>query len=259
MVSDNGTGVQTVDRALEALSLIVTEGRLLSLEDVTARLGISKSAAYRLLRSLEAADFIARDRTAGGYGVASRFLSLSVIAASRIDVRRAARPAMERIVTRFGETASLHVRSSDRRVCVEVVEGTHPVRRVIPIGENHPLYAGETGRALLSGLVETELTETLRAAVAAGLDERQVRDDLVRIRGAGFFIGIGVRTPGVGSISLPIQGAMGIAGALTVSGPANRWSAAAMRRAAPALLAEAQGISQAIGASIEPASDATSA
>lgn len=259
MVPNSETGTQTVDRALEALSLIVTEGRLLSLEHITARLGISKSACYRLLRSLESAGFIARDRGLGGYGVASKFLSLSVIAASRIDVRRAARPAMERIVVRFGETASLHIRSSDRRVCVEVVEGTHPVRRVIPIGENHPLYAGETGRALMSGLAEAELVETLRAAVAAGMDERQIRDDLVRVRNAGFFIGIGVRTPGVGSISLPIQGAMGIAGALTVSGPANRWNTAAMRRAAPAILAEVQAISQTIGGSIERAADAAPA
>jgi len=259
MVSNSGTGSQTVDRALEALSLIVTEGRLLSLEDVTAHLGTSKSATYRLLRSLEAAGFIARDRNASGYGPASRFLSLSVIAVSRIDVRRAARPGMERIVSRFGETASLHVRSSDRRVCVEVVEGTHPVRRVIPIGENHPLYAGETGRALMSGLAEVELVEILQAAADAGLDGRRIRDDLVRTREAGFFIGIGVRTPGVGSISLPIKGAMGLAGALTISGPANRWTMSAMRRAAPFILAEVQGISKAIGATPESTPSITSA
>jgi DNA-binding IclR family transcriptional regulator len=248
MVSNNGTGAQTVDRALAALSIIVSEGRLLSLEDIMGRLGTSKSAAYRLLRSLEAAGYIARDRDAGGYGLASHFLSLSVIAASRIDVRRAARPAMERIVSRFGETASLHVRSSERRVCVDVVEGTHPIRRVIPIGENLPLYAGETARALMSGLSAVELNEILRAAAIAGLDERKIRSDLVRVREEGLFIGIGVRTPGVGSLSLPIEGAMGIAGALTVSGPANRWTVSAMRRAAPFILNEVRGISQAIGA-----------
>src|SRR5580692_11360029 len=99
MVSNIGTGSQTVDRALEALSIVVMEGRLLSLDDITARLGISKSATYRLLRSLEAAGYIARDPEAGGYTVASHFLSLSVVAASRIDVRRASRPAMERIVS----------------------------------------------------------------------------------------------------------------------------------------------------------------
>jgi DNA-binding IclR family transcriptional regulator len=253
MVSNIGTGAQTVDRALEALSLVVTEGRLLSLDDITGRLGISKSATYRLLRSLEAAGYVARDPDAGGYGLASHFLSLSVIAASRINVRRAARPAMERIVSQFGETASLHIRSLERRVCVDVVEGTHPVRRVIPIGENHPLYAGETGRALMSGLAESELREVLRAAVAAGMDVQQIRNDLLRIREEGYFIGIGVRTPGVGSLSLPIQGAMGIAGALTISGPANRWTAAAMRRAVLSIRAEVQAISLAIGAPPEHA------
>ena len=69
MVSNIRTGAQTVDHALEALSLIVTEGRLMSLDDITARLPTSKSATYRLLRSLEAAGYIARDPDAGGYGV----------------------------------------------------------------------------------------------------------------------------------------------------------------------------------------------
>jgi DNA-binding IclR family transcriptional regulator len=247
MVSNIRTGAQTVDHALEALSLLVTEGRLLSLDEITARLPTSKSATYRLLRSLEAAGYIARDPDAGGYGIASYFLSLSVIAASRIDVRRAARPTMERIVSRFRETASLHIRSAERRVCVEVVEGTHPIRRVVPIGENHPLYAGETGRVLMSGLAEGELREILRQAVGAGMDERQIRNDLLRIREEGYFIGIGLRTPGVGTLSLPIHGAVGLAAALNISGPANRWTASAMRRAVPFILAEVHGISAAIG------------
>jgi DNA-binding IclR family transcriptional regulator len=252
MVSNSGTnGAQTIDRALEALAFIAGENRPLSLEEVTARLGTSKSAAYRLLRSFEAAGFVVRDRSAGGYSVGPKFLSLCVLAASRIGVRNAARPAMERIVAQYGETASLHVRNGGRRVCVEVVEGTHAIRRVIPVGENLPLYAGETGRALMSGLAQDELPHLLRAAAADGLDERRIRSDLPRVREQGYFIGIGVRTAGVGSISIPIYGALGIAGALTVSGPANRWSTTAMRTAAPFILQQVQVVSRALGATTE--------
>jgi DNA-binding IclR family transcriptional regulator len=249
MVLNSGTnGAQTVDRALEALALIVSEGRLLSLDDIMVRLRISKSATYRLLRSLESAGLIARDRSAGGYGIGARFLSLSVIAANRIDVRGAARPAMERIVSHFGETASLHVRNGDRRVCVEVVEGLHAVRRVVPVGETLPLYAGETGRALMSGISESELANILQAAAAAGLDPRRIQSDLPRIREQGYYIGIGLRTAGVGSISAPIYGALGVAGALTVSGPANRWNTAAMRASAPFIVREMQNVSRSLGA-----------
>jgi DNA-binding IclR family transcriptional regulator len=239
-------GAQTVDRALEVLKIVVREGRPLLLEDLATRAGFGRSITYRLVRSLENAGLIRRE-AAGGYTVGAALLSMSVQTASRIDLRRAARPTMEAIVALHGETASLHIRSGEQRVCVEVVEGTHPIRRMIPIGETLPLFAGETGRVLLSELGEADVAPFLEAASVAGLDIERLRADLLRIREQGYFIGIGERTPGVGSISLPIYGSVGVLGALTVSGPVNRWSRAAMKAALPSILDLVQPVSIGLG------------
>jgi DNA-binding IclR family transcriptional regulator len=243
-------GSQTVDRALAVLRIVASEGRPVSLEEVVRRSGLHKSIAYRLLRSLENAGFIGRDPIVGGYTVAATFLSLSVLAVSRIDIRGRARPMMEDIVSRYGETVSLHVRSGDLRVCVDAVEGSHPVRRVVPIGETLPLFAGETGRVLMSELSAAELAPLLAAAVHADLDPERIRADVVRARQHGHFIGIGVRTPDVGSVSVPIYGSVGILGALTISGPASRWNRAAMKAALPVILTNVDVVSKALGGSL---------
>lgn len=229
-------GSQTVDRALVILRMIAAEERPLSLDEIVERSGLHKSIAYRLLRSLEGAAFIGRDPKFGGYTTAATFLSLSVLTVSRIDLRRRARQAMEEIVSRHGETTSLHVPSGDERVCIDVVEGLHAIRRVVPVGETLPLFAGETGRVLLSGLNENEFEPFLAKAEAAGTDVERLRGDVQKARQQGYFIGIGVRTPDVGSISIPLSGSVGILGALTVSGPANRWNRAAMSAALPSIL-----------------------
>jgi IclR family acetate operon transcriptional repressor len=246
----NAGGSQTVDRALVVLRIVASEGRPVSLEDVVSRSGLHKSIAYRLLRSLENSDFIGRDPIVGGYTVAATFLSLSVLAVSRIDIRGRARPMMEDIVSRFGETVSLHIRSGDLRVCVDVVEGSHPVRRVVPVGETLPLYAGETGRVLMAELSGAELALPMAAAAKASLDPERIRADIIRTRQQGYFIGIGVRTPDVGSVSVPIYGSVGILGALTISGPASRWNRAAMKAALPVILAGVETVSTALGASL---------
>jgi DNA-binding IclR family transcriptional regulator len=246
----NAGGSQTVDRALVVLRIVASEGRPVSLEDVVSRSGLHKSIAYRLLRSLENSGFIGRDPIVGGYTVAATFLSLSVLAVSRIDIRGRARPMMEDIVSRFGETVSLHIRSGDLRVCVDVVEGSHPVRRVVPVGETLPLFAGETGRVLMSELSGAELALPMAAAAKAGLDPERIRADVIRTRQQGYFIGIGVRTPDVGSVSVPIYGSVGILGALTISGPASRWNRAAMKAALPVILAGVETVSTALGASL---------
>jgi len=248
----NGGGAQTVDRALVVLRVIATEPHPVSLDEVATRAGLHKSVAYRLVRSLENAGFIRRDPPAGGYEIAATFLSLSVLAVSRIDLRRHARSAMEQIVARHGETASLHIRSGDQRVCVDVVEGVHPIRRVVPIGETLPLFAGETGRVLMSELPQRDLLTQLQAAAATGLDPDKLRNDVVRTRQQGYFIGIGERTPGVGSLSAPIYGSVGILGALTISGPASRWTRQAMKAALPSILACLQPVATALGATTPP-------
>lgn len=210
-------------------------------------MGLHKSVTYRLVRSLENAGVICRDPAVGGYRVGSALLSMSVSISSRVDVRRVSRPYMEQIVRRFGETASLHVRNEDQRVCVESVEGWHPIRRVIPIGETHPVYAGETGRILLTGVGEAELQRQLDLASQNGLDAMGLREEVARARQQGWIIGIGLRTPDVGSVSLALRGPDSLLGALTISGPASRWNASAMEEALPVLVDAAAKISDESG------------
>lgn len=235
-------GSQTVDRALLVLMAITGENKPLSLDEVSERVQLHRSVVYRLIRSLENAGFVVRDPILGGYTVGASLLSLSVLVSSRLDVRRLARPAMEQMVRGFGETVSLHIKSGDARVCVEVVEGTHEVRRVIQVGETLPIFAGETGRILLAGMNEVELEHQLDSAERNGENRAELHRDVMLARQQGWIIGIGMRTPGVGSLSLPVFGSSGMIGALTTSGPATRWSAAAMQAALPSILEIARSI-----------------
>ncbi|WP_459252255.1 IclR family transcriptional regulator [Paraburkholderia sediminicola] len=229
-------GSQTVDRALVALKAIVVHARPVSLDEISQLISLHKSVAYRLIRSLENAGFVQRDPVLGGYTVGSELLSLSMSVSRRLDVGRLARPSMELVVKEFGETASLHVRCGDRRVCVEVVDGTHSVRRVVPLGETLPIYAGESGRILLSGLIDQELQRQLDVAARNGIDCAALGRDVATAQHQGWIIGAGMRTPDVGSISIAIHGATRAVAALTVSGPLNRWTESAMKTALPRLL-----------------------
>lgn len=217
------------------------------LDEIADQIQLNKSVTYRLIRSLENAGFVGRSPISGGYSTGASLLSLSFAISSRIDVRRLAKPAMEQLGRRFGETVSLHIRSGDQRVCVEVVEGTHPVRRVVPVGETHPLFAGETGRVLSAALEDKELLRQSELARRSGLNLDNFHADVMRVRRDGFIIGIGVRTPEVGSVSLSLHGGFGLIGALTISGPASRWNIASMETALPGIMDVVRPISGPLG------------
>lgn len=235
MKQEVNSGSQTVDRALVVLNAVVAASGPVTLDRATALAGLHRSIVYRLLRSLEGGGYVARDEEAGGYGIGPTLLALSVSVAQRFDIGSFVRPAMEQIVEEFGETVSLHVHNGDMRICVEVAEGTHAIRRMIPVGESHSVYIGETGRALLSLLSDSEIASVLERAHADGHDREQIAKAVEQTRLNGYFIGIGTRTADVGAISVPIVGLDGTRYALTVSGPAGRWGEDAMTAAAPVI------------------------
>ncbi len=150
----------------------------------------------------------------------------------------------------LSETVSpSHVRHLRHRVCIATIESELPVRRsCFPLGETLPLYEGTTGKAMLAFLPEAEILEILSWAKSDGRDvESQSKHQLDRVRDAGVLFAVDDRTASVGGMSVPVFAATGIAGAMTVSGPSDRFGLKEMAAAAPRARRACQELSAALG------------
>lgn len=110
------------------------------------RLRLSRTAVGRILATLEAHG-LAR-RTERGWDLGFGVLAL----AGRIEpvLRATARPAIEDLAARFGETAVLALRDGAEAVAVDqVVASKHVVQVRYRPGTRHPLGRAAHGRALL--------------------------------------------------------------------------------------------------------------
>ncbi|WP_455428582.1 helix-turn-helix domain-containing protein [Klenkia terrae] len=117
--SDAVPASQTLDRGIRVLEHLAATREPQSIATVAAAVGVHRSIAYRLLRTLEAHRLVERDAE-GSYGV-----GLGVVGLSR-SVRRtlqaAATPELARLVRELGMTAFLVVRDGDEAVTVNAVE-----------------------------------------------------------------------------------------------------------------------------------------
>src|SRR5258708_19621876 len=95
-----------------------------------------------------------------------------------LEIRQIAKPFRERISAVTTETITLHVRHQRRRVCIEVIEGRHSVRRVVPLGETLPLYTGLSGQGILAYMPHAERSEILSDAEHAGESRQPILDHL---------------------------------------------------------------------------------
>lgn len=171
-------GSKTVDQALRLLEELRVGGPG-NVADLARRMGVSRSAAGRLLTSLERYRFARRTDT--GFDLGYGLLQFSEELGS--GLRAAATRPLRRLAEEFGETAALAVRDGIHAVAIAQIV---PADRVVSIqyrpGTRHLLSVGAHGLAMLAdvSLPIEAVDEALvpRLAEAARIGYAVSRDEL---------------------------------------------------------------------------------
>lgn len=141
-------GSQTLSRGLKALELISEANTPPTVPEVAERLGIHRSMAYRLVRTLEEHAFIVRNAE-GGLEIGVRLVALARNAAR--DLRSAATPELTRLAQQLGKTAFVATYDGAEVVTLVTVE---PQQADSTVGQRpgsrHPIDSGAPGRVIRS-------------------------------------------------------------------------------------------------------------
>ncbi|MCX6534849.1 MAG: IclR family transcriptional regulator [Actinobacteria bacterium] len=190
---DSISGVGVVDKVVAVLRALETNGpsSLLELQQATA---LPRATAHRLATALEDHGLIRRDDE-GHFALGWGLVSLGRAASAVLPLIELARPVLDSLRTKTGESVQLYVREGDARRCLVSLESPHGLRWIVPEGSLLPLDAGSAGH-VLSG-------------------ERTDKH--------GWIQSVGEREAGVASVSAPVLNAQGnMIAAISVSGPIER-------------------------------------
>ena len=190
---DSISGVGVVDKVVAVLRALETNGpsSLLELQQATA---LPRATAHRLATALEDHGLIRRDDE-GHFALGWGLVSLGRAASAVLPLIELARPVLDSLRTKTGESVQLYVQEGDARRCLVSLESPHGLRWIVPEGSLLPLNAGSAGH-VLSG-------------------ERTDKH--------GWIQSVGEREAGVASVSAPLLNAQGnIIAAISVSGPIER-------------------------------------
>jgi IclR family acetate operon transcriptional repressor len=145
------------------------------------------------------------------------------------SLTRSALPVLEELAVLSGETTCLYVRQGFDRVVVQRVEGAHPMRYTIRVGQRLPLLVGAAGLVLAAAMPEEELRQLLDrvGTVRLATGEMRPRGALLArledIRLRGIAISREEREAGVVSVAAPVtRHARGTIAAISVAGPPAR-------------------------------------
>jgi DNA-binding IclR family transcriptional regulator len=214
------SGVGVLDKAVVLLGAL--ERGPLPLADLVRVSGLPRATTHRLAVALEDHGLVRRDGD-GRFTLGPRLVAFGRAAADAFPLAVAARPALEALRDRTGESVQLYVAEGDGRRCLVSLQSPHALRWIVPEGALLPIDRGSAGKLL-------------RARAQVGPE--------------GWAESVEEREAGVCSVSAPVRDRHGsVLAAVSVSGPVERLSRTPGQRFGAAVVAAASDVALAASAS----------
>jgi DNA-binding IclR family transcriptional regulator len=223
------SGVAAVDRALTILSALEAGTEPYTLAELARATGLYKSTILRLIVSLEGGGYVRRLRD-GRYVLGASAFRLGHAYERQNSLRQHVLPVLEDLVARGTESSSFHVaHGPGTRLCLFRVNSNHSTLDRVEAGNVLPLDRGAAGRVILA------------YAGAGGAGHEALRQ-------AGFALSLGERDPACAALAAPTFGPSGeIAGAISLSGPAERFTTNEIARMRKLLIKAAEQLTKSLG------------
>lgn len=233
--------------------LAFAEQPVMNMAELTARVGLPQSTAFRLVRTLQDVGMLT---SAGGmYRIGPRVLQLAEAARSEFDVVGVATPEMETLAEQTGETILLTTLAGDQAVAVHAVPGRQAIRFSFDIGIARPLHAGASAKILFAFMRQAHRDRILRAGQferrtpQTVTDPNRLRVELALIREQGYSLTSDEWEPGALSTAAPVFGPLGIWG-LSIVAPTFRVDAAQAARMTELVIKAAHQINESVSAAV---------
>jgi DNA-binding IclR family transcriptional regulator len=227
--SQSNYWVPILGHAIRTIELFEEAETQLTLQEISARAGISRSSTFRILFTLEQLGYISKNADARKYHLGPRIAEIAHRVRATHNVVQIAQPYMRELLNQFSETVNLAALQGSEVHYVDIVESARSLRLAAGIGSLAPLHASAVGKSLTAFLPE----DTVKTLLAGKRFHRFTRNTIVtraayskalsRVRQQGYSIDNEEVERGAYCIAAPIFNGDGHAThAISISGPVHR-------------------------------------
>ena len=149
--------LRTIGRALEVLDCF-DGNQPLSLKEISARTKLPETSLFRVLLTLEKHRYLQQHRD-GTYQLAPKLIFGWLVQAAE-NLRKIARPEIERLSHSFDETVSMSYLYDDRIHVIDCLETFHEIRMTNKVGRVLPPHCSAMGK-VITAFQPRELSERI--------------------------------------------------------------------------------------------------
>jgi DNA-binding IclR family transcriptional regulator len=153
--------IKSLVKAIRIMELFSADEPRLSIAEISRRVGLPKSTAHNILKTLVAEGFV--ERCAGDdYALGTAIVALGQKVRVNLEIRDRAAPHVRALADACGESVYLTIREGARVLYIYAVESSRRLIARTAIGDRAPMHCTGVGKAILGHLEPEEI----RAVVA---------------------------------------------------------------------------------------------
>ena len=249
---DEKSVVKSLFKALFLLECFSPETAELTVAELSSRTGVHKATCNRLVTTMMHAGWLTRVGDSR-YAPTMKLFRIGSAAIQRLDIRDAARPWLEGIAQRFGDTAYLFVPDGPRAVCLDRRIGKNPLQlNDLDVGMSLPFNVGAAPVAILAhrddllAQLNTDALETYTDRTAA--NRAELERVLAAARERGYAISHEEYAYGVAAVGAAVFDDTGVAVAgLSLGGVASGFVSPRLEEIIDRVCEAAAGLSALLG------------
>lgn len=245
---------RSLERGLAVLESVATTKGPVTLAETSRRLGLHRSTAHHLMRSLVSLGYLRQDESSRGYELTQKLNQLTGRLWTAEQLGEIAQPFLDELSRATGEGTSVAAWISGIVTIAAKREATGPVRVVQDVGGNRPIYCTAVGKALAAWLPRAEVKAALARTRMEKLTPKTITtlaafdSELRRIRAAGYAIDDEEQFLGLRCIAMPVFCYTGqVVASMCVVGPKHRMTLQKVQAARAPLAALSQKLSERLG------------
>jgi len=217
---------QCLIKAIEILKVFSADHPVLTLTEISHRLGYPKSTVHTLINTMHSEGLIER-MGGGSYALGTAIIPITQAVRVNVQMRDRAAPLLRDVGDYSGQSVYLSVLDGNFCLYIYAIESSHRLMARTAVGEKAHLHCTAVGKAIMAFLPEPRIEKIIREVGLPRFTEKTITDlsalsaDLVETRNRGFSLDEGEHEVGTYCVGAPIFNERGVViASCSVSGPA---------------------------------------
>jgi IclR family transcriptional regulator, KDG regulon repressor len=255
------TALLSGDKLLVVVELLMRHAEALPARTIAQELGINRTTVHRALNTLMYRGWVERQPGATDYRLSVKFLALAHVSTQTRSFLQEVRPSLDDLSRLSRETVHVGVLDGFEILHVDKIDSLERLGIASKIGSRGPAHKASLGKALLAAGSDAVLEDYIAHATNPARPMRLADPDAFRTemwltRARGYSVDNEEDAVGVRCLGVAVRGAGGVPlFAISLTGPAARFTMERVEAHAPAMVATAHALSLQLG--WEPGGDET--